>query len=85
MSNDPLKLDHAGEPAGLWWLPNDPEEKVPVILRYDPDHGFSLSLTGTFEDRIGSNPVSGVSVFHEGIRTGKEDLYRGTRTVASGD
>ncbi|MGO2052792.1 hypothetical protein CIK76_17740 [Glutamicibacter sp. BW80] len=69
MSNDPLKLDNAGEWAGLWWLPGDPEEKVPGVLRYDPDHGLSLSLIGTFEDRVTSNPASGVTAFHEGIRT----------------
>lgn len=28
MSNDPLNLDEAGEWAGLWWLPDDPDEKA---------------------------------------------------------
>lgn len=69
MSNDPLNLDEAGEWAGLWWLPDDPDETVPGVLRYDADGGLSLSLIGAFEDRIMSNPAPGVTAYHEGTRT----------------
>lgn len=68
-TNDPLNLDEAGEWAGLWWLPDDPDEHVPGVLRYDPESGLSLSLIGAFDDRITSNPVPGVTAYHEGTRT----------------
>lgn len=68
-TNDPLNLDGGGEWAGLWWLPDNPDEHVPGVLRYDPDGGLSLSLIGTFEDRITSQPAPGVTEFHEGSRT----------------
>lgn len=69
MSNDPLNLDEAGEWAGLWWLPDGPDEKVPGVLRYDVDGGLLLSLIGAFEDRVMSNPAPGVVRYHEGTRT----------------
>lgn len=69
MSNEPLNLDKAGEWVGLWWLPDEPEDQVPGVLRYDIDGGLSLSLIGAFEDRIMSMPTSGVTTLHEGSRT----------------
>ena len=69
MASDPLNLDAAGEWSGLWWLPDDPNQQVPGVLRYSPEDGLALSLIGTFEDRIMSTPSSGVTVFHEGSRT----------------
>lgn len=69
MANDPLKLDEPGEWAGLWWLPDDLDERVPGVLRYEPGTGLALSLIGTFEDRITSNPRPGVAMVHEGRRT----------------
>lgn len=68
-TTDPLNLDEAGEWAGLWWLPDDPDQPVPGILRYDAEGGLSLSLIGAFEDRITSNPAPGVTAYHEGSRT----------------
>jgi hypothetical protein len=68
-TNDPLKLDEGHEWAGLWWLPDHPDEHVPGILRYDPEDGLSLSLIGTFEDRITSHIATGAITFHEGSRT----------------
>lgn len=69
MANDPLNLDESGEWSGMWWLPGTPDEQVPGVLRYDVEGGLSLSLIGTFEDRIMSNPSPGVTAFHEGSRT----------------
>lgn len=69
MANDPLNLDGTGEWAGLWWLPDNPDDQVPGVLRYDADGGPSLSLIGAFEDRIMSNPAPGVTAYHEGTRT----------------
>ena len=71
MPNDPLNLDKAGEWAGVWWLPDAPSEKVPGVLRYDPEDGLSLSLIGTFEDRIMTTGSSGWTVVHDGTRTWK--------------
>lgn len=66
---DPLNLDAAGEWSGLWWLPDDPDQRVPGVLRYSPDDGPVLSLIGAFEDRITSTPSPGLTMFHEGTRT----------------
>src|SRR5690606_4537915 len=54
--------------AGLWWLPDDPDEQVPGVLRYEPEDGLVLSLIGAFEDRMMSNPSPGVVAVHEGHR-----------------
>jgi hypothetical protein len=64
-----LNLDVPGEWAGLWWLPDDPDERVPGVLRYDPETGLELSLIGAFEDRITSHPSPGTLLVHEGRRT----------------
>ncbi|MDU2193884.1 MAG: hypothetical protein E7E22_09210 [Actinomyces sp.] len=61
MSNDPLKLDESGEWAGLWWLPEAPEERLSGVLRYDGKGGLSLSLIGGFDERISSSPAPGVT------------------------
>ncbi len=69
-ANDILHLlaeEH--EWAGVWWLPDAPDEQVPGVLRYDSNGGLSLSLIGAFEDRIMSNPAPGKTVFHKGRRT----------------
>ena len=62
MSNDPLKLDESGEWAGLWWLPEAPEERLSGVLRYDGKGGLSLSLIGGFDERIWLFAFEGVGV-----------------------
>ncbi|WP_406690511.1 hypothetical protein REH65_32225 [Saccharopolyspora sp. ID03-671] len=69
MANDPFNLDEAGEWVGLWWVPDAPDNQVPGVLRYDPEGGLSLSLIGTFEDRITSSPAPGLTAYQEGART----------------
>lgn len=53
----------------MWWLPDDPDESIPGVLRYDAEGGLSLSLIGAFEDRITANPAPGVTTYHEGTKT----------------
>jgi hypothetical protein len=69
LANDPLNLDESAEWAGLWWLPDDPDNQIPGVLRYEPGKGLALSLIGAFEDRIMSSPSPGVTAIHEGHRT----------------
>ena len=69
MSNDPLKLDESGEWAGLWWLPEAPDERLPGVLRYDGKGGLSLSLIGAFDERTSSSPAPGVTFVHAAVRT----------------
>jgi hypothetical protein len=52
----------------MWWLPDDPDQPIPGVLRYSPDDGLVLSLIGAFEDRIMSTPSPDLTVFHEGSR-----------------
>ena len=67
MSHEPLNLDDDGEWAGEWWLPDEPDHKVPGTLRYTSADGLALTLIGAFEDRIsttispGSWPRSGAA------------------------
>lgn len=68
MTNDPLYLDQLGEWAGLWWLPDDFDNQVPGVLRYDSESGLTLSLIGSFEDRIMTMAVPGVEAY-QGRRT----------------
>ncbi|MFI6723187.1 HEPN domain-containing protein [Streptomyces atratus] len=63
-----MNLDEVGEWSGIWWLPDDPDQPIPGVLRYSPDDGLVLSLIGAFEDRIMSTPSPGLTVFHEGSR-----------------
>lgn len=76
MENDPLNLDEKGEWAGEWWLPEAQDKKMPGVLRYDPDHGLSLTLICGFNDRITSPTPSGEVGVQEGRRTW--DVIRGT-------
>lgn len=69
MADDPLNLDESAEWAGLWWLPETPDDKIPGVLRYEPGGGPVLSLIGAFEDRIISRPSPGLAMIHEGSRT----------------
>lgn len=69
MSYKPLNLGESGEWAGLWWLPDAPEEQIPGVLHYDGEGGLTLSLIGTFEERIMSHPALDVVAVHEGTRT----------------
>lgn len=45
-------LHDPAEWTGHWWLPADPETVVAGVLRFEPNHGLTLSLVGGFEDRI---------------------------------
>ena len=69
MSHEPLNLSDEGEWAGLWWLPDEPDHRVPGTLRYTADGGLRLILIGAFEDRILSTPADGVVAVHEGSRS----------------
>lgn len=69
MANDPLNLDESAEWAGTWWLPDDPDEQIAGVLRYEPATGLALSLIGAFEDRIMSSPSPGLVAVHEGTQT----------------
>ena len=75
MMNDPLHLDESVEWVGHWWLPDDPEEKVPGILRYDGEGGIALLLIGGFEDRVMSQSASGIVSYH--VENKKWDVIRG--------
>lgn len=54
-------LDKRAEWLGHWWIPSEPERRVPGTLRYNPDSGLLLSMIGGFEERILRPVGSGVS------------------------
>jgi ApeA N-terminal domain 1 len=41
------------EYQGLWWLPGADDDKVPGILKFDPDAGATLSLLGSLKSLAG--------------------------------
>lgn len=52
--------------AGEWWLPASPEDKVPGILKYDPDEGLLLRLIGGWEYRVTKEVSPGrTTILHE--------------------
>ena len=67
MTNNPLNLDESAEWAGLWWLPEEPDKRVPSTLRYDGEGHVMLPIIGAFEDRITSNPAPSLTLYHEGV------------------
>ncbi len=48
----------AFEYHGYWWLPDDPESKVPSILRFDSVEGTTLDLLGALESLKGLRTFS---------------------------
>lgn len=53
MVNEPF-LHQENEWQALWWLPEDPDAKVPGIFRYSPSDGLQLLLLGGFETSAGT-------------------------------
>ncbi|WP_185994240.1 ApeA N-terminal domain 1-containing protein [Nocardioides campestrisoli] len=62
MSREPLSLSDESEWSGLWWLPDEPQQRVPGTLRYTPDDGLRVTLIGAFEDRIVVDMPGGASI-----------------------
>lgn len=69
MSRDPLNLRDEGEWAGEWWLPDEPEHRVPGTLRYSAEDGLKLILIGAFEDRILRTLADGGVSIDQGSRS----------------
>lgn len=44
--------------TGLWYLPSKPDEKIAGTLRYSPDDGLHLSLTGSLAESFDAQPFS---------------------------
>ena len=54
--------------TGHWWLPDDPDNKVPGVLTYEPGDGLTLRMIGGWEYRNISQPHPGMTVVHAGLR-----------------
>ncbi|TFB87874.1 hypothetical protein E3O11_03465 [Cryobacterium levicorallinum] len=55
--------------TGHWWLPENPDHKVPGVLTYAPGDGLTLRMIGGWEYRNISTPAPDVTVVHEGLRS----------------
>lgn len=67
MVNNPLNLDETAEWVGLWWLPDNPDKRIPGTLRYDGQG--SLSLIGEFEDYLClKTATGGIIISNEALR-----------------
>lgn len=58
-------LDEDSEWMGYWWLPDDPEHRVPGVLRYIPKDGLHLTLIGGFEHHEHHKVDGGTAVTSE--------------------
>jgi hypothetical protein len=85
VADDPLNLDEPGEWAGLWWLPEEPENQIPGVLRYLPDGKLELSLIGAFEERLMTTTSPGVVLIHggRGASTSFTELRNDGRSLSS--
>ena len=43
-------MDRGFQYEGYWWLPDASDDKVPGLLKFDPDEGASLDLFGSLKD-----------------------------------
>ena len=51
-------MDEKFQYEGYWWLPSASDNRVPGILRFDPDEGASLDLMGSLKGLEGIvNPL----------------------------
>lgn len=58
-------MDEGFEYQGHWWTPEQPDEKLPGILRFDPEGGATLSLFGSLRAPEGEDegvPILGHSI-----------------------
>jgi hypothetical protein len=63
-------MEEGFEYRGYWWTPEEPDERVPGILSFDPEEGATLSLFGSLrapegeDDRV---PILGLSMDYKPI------------------
>src|SRR5215208_1873127 len=57
-------MDEGFEYQGHWWTPEEPDEKLPGILRFDPEEGATLSLFGSLRAPEGDDgiPILGLAM-----------------------
>jgi hypothetical protein len=57
-------MDEGFEYQGHWWTPEEPDEKLPGILRFDPEEGATLSLFGSLRAPEGEDgiPILGLAM-----------------------
>lgn len=58
-------MDEGFEYQGHWWTPEEPDERLPGSLRFDPEDGATLSLFGSLRAPEGETdgiPILGLSM-----------------------
>jgi len=62
-------MDEVFQYQGHWWTPEEPDEKLPGVLRFDPEEGAILSLFGSLRapEENDSVPILGLSMDHTPI------------------
>jgi hypothetical protein len=74
----------AFEYQGFWWLPSDPQNKVPGILKFDPEKGTKLKLLGSLNLTETRLSLCNDLIFYANILLGETSskrftLYKCTR------
>jgi hypothetical protein len=63
-------MEEKFEYQGYWWSPEEPQEKLPGTLKFDPEEGTTLSLFGSLKAPAGDAegvPILGLSTDHTPI------------------
>lgn len=63
-------MNESFEDIGIWWLPEDSDNHLSGILRFDPINGIELELIGFFGEEIPSDRLNYDIIL--GIISGKE-------------
>lgn len=65
---DEASLGVARTWTGQWWRPDDPENKMPGVLSYDPDSGMRLDLIGGWDNHVSFPGTNGGMVVTNNTR-----------------
>jgi hypothetical protein len=61
-------LNESRDWTGEWWLPDDPEKKVPGVLSYSPEKGLRLSLIGGWDYHVTRPGKNGSTIVTDSLQ-----------------
>ncbi len=61
-------LNESHDWTGEWWLPDDPEKKVPGVLSYSPENGLRLRLIGGWDYHVTRPGKNGSTIVTDSLQ-----------------
>jgi len=71
------------EYKGIWWLPDNPEEKISGILKFTPTKGAFLDLIGSFKNTVDMNKCLKPEIILGNSEDGKDITLHKCREIKS--